>query len=87
MSCPYLLEQAVHSVPIFTPLSMEQKRLVADALVEVHFRSGLHICEEVKYCIIPCRHVVLQCPAPFQLDTVNSYLEYELSYQYTSSVP
>lgn len=40
-------EQAVNRVPIFAPLSMEQKRLVSHALLEVHFRPGLYICEEV----------------------------------------
>lgn len=40
--------QAVNRVPIFSPLSMEQKRLVSNALLEVHFRPGLYICEEVS---------------------------------------
>lgn len=38
----------MNRVPIFSPLSMEQKRLVSNALLEVHFRPGLYICEEVS---------------------------------------
>ncbi|CAN0037506.1 unnamed protein product, partial [Laminaria digitata] len=41
-------KQAVHRVPIFSPLSLEQKRLVSNALIETHFRPGLYICEEGK---------------------------------------
>lgn len=41
-------DQAVHRVPIFSPLSLEQKHLVSNALVETHFRPGLYICEEVS---------------------------------------
>lgn len=43
-----LLQQSVNRVPLFIPLSMEQKRLVSDALVEVLFRPGQYICEEVQ---------------------------------------
>lgn len=43
-----LFAQAVNRVPIFAPLSMEQKRLVTNAMVEVRFRPGLYICEEVS---------------------------------------
>lgn len=43
------MEQAVNRVPIFTPLSPEQKRLVARALLEVHFRPEMYICEEVGF--------------------------------------
>lgn len=43
-----LPRQAVNRVPIFSPLSTEQKRLVSNALLEVHFPPGLYICEEVR---------------------------------------
>ncbi|CAM9376483.1 unnamed protein product [Ectocarpus sp. 12 AP-2014] len=45
---PDRVANAVNRVPIFAPLSMEQKRLVSHALLEVHFRPGLYICEEGK---------------------------------------
>lgn len=41
--------KVVNRVPIFVSLSMEQKRLVSSAMVEVHFRPGLYICEEVRH--------------------------------------
>ncbi|CAM9860845.1 unnamed protein product, partial [Hapterophycus canaliculatus] len=47
-SHPSLVSNAVNRVPIFSPLSTEQKRLVSNALLEVHFRPGLYICEEGK---------------------------------------
>ncbi|CAM9523505.1 unnamed protein product [Scytosiphon promiscuus] len=45
---PALVSNAVNRVPIFSPLSTEQKRLVSNALLEVRFRPGLYICEEGK---------------------------------------
>eukprot|EP00752_Nemacystus_decipiens_P012745 g11286.t1 len=45
---PDRVANAVNRVPIFAPLSLEQKRLVSNALLEVHFRPGLYICEEGK---------------------------------------
>lgn len=48
---PLTRVQAVNRVPIFSPLSLEQKRLVSSALLEVHFRPGLYICEEVSFAM------------------------------------
>lgn len=61
--CCCAVEQAVNRVPIFSPLSLEQKRLVSSALLEVHFRPGLYICEEVSFAATHMRYRTGTCAA------------------------